>query len=108
MVGSTQHAEFRGQRIPAVAEALGMDAVDAVLHLIDTDNLKTGGIFFGMSEENMWKVLAEPYVSIGSDGSLRAPTGLLGQDHPHPRAYGSHTRFLRAALDGKTVRNNFV
>ncbi len=103
MVGSTQYTEFRGQRIPAVAEALGMDAVDAVLHLIDTDNLKTGGIFFGMSEENMWKVLAEPYVSIGSDGSLRAPTGLLGQDHPHPRAYGSHTRFLRAALDGKTV-----
>jgi N-acyl-D-amino-acid deacylase len=28
---------------------------------------------------------------------------LFPDDHPHPRAYGSFTRFLRAALDGKTV-----
>ena len=80
-----------------------MGEVDALLHLIDADDLKTGGIFFGMSEENMWRVLAEPYISIGSDASLRAPQGPLSHDHPHPRAYGSHARFLRAALDGKTV-----
>jgi N-acyl-D-amino-acid deacylase len=56
-----------------------------------------------MSEDNMWKILAEPWVMIGSDASVRAPTGPLGQDHPHPRAYGAFPRFLRAALDGKTV-----
>jgi N-acyl-D-amino-acid deacylase len=74
-----------------------------VLHLIDEDDLKTGGIFFSMSDENMWRVLAEPYVSLGSDGSMRAPWGPLSHDHPHPRAYGSHTKYLRASLDGKTV-----
>ena len=73
---------------------------DAFLHLIDKDDLKTGGVFFSMSDENLSRVLAEPYVSIGSDGSMRAPWGPLSQDHPHPRSYGSHTRFLRAALDG--------
>lgn len=103
MVGSTQFDQFKGKYIPEVAEQLKMKEVDAILHLIDSDNLKTGGIFFSMSEENMWRVLAEPYVSIGSDGSLRAPSGPLSQDHPHPRAYGSHTKFLRAALDGQTV-----
>jgi N-acyl-D-amino-acid deacylase len=103
MVGSTQFEEFKGKYLPEVAEALKMNEVDALLHLVDEDDLKTGGIFFSMSEDNMWQVLAEPYVSIGSDGSMRAPWGPLSHDHPHPRAYGSHTKFLRAALDGKTV-----
>lgn len=103
MVGSTQYEEFKVKYLPEVSESLGMETVDAFLHLIDTDDLKTGGIFFSMSEDNMWRVLAEPYVSLGSDGSMRAPWGPLSHDHPHPRAYGSHTKFLRAALDGKTV-----
>jgi N-acyl-D-amino-acid deacylase len=103
MVGSTRYEEYKGKYLPEVAESLGMEPVDAFLHLIDTDDLKTGGIFFSMSEENLWRVLAEPYVSLGSDGSMRAPWGPLSHDHPHPRAYGSHTRFLRAALDGHTV-----
>lgn len=103
MIGSTRHEEYKGKYLPEVAGLLGMEPVDAFLHLIDTDDLKTGGIFFSMSEENLWRVLAEPYVSLGSDGSMRAPWGPLSRDHPHPRAYGSHTRFLRAALDGQTV-----
>ena len=103
MIGSTQFEQFKGKYLPEAAEALGMGEGDALLHLIDSDDLKTGGIFFGMSEENMWRVLAEPYVSIGSDASLRAPRGPLSHDHPHPRAYGSHAKFLRAALDAQTV-----
>ncbi len=103
MVGSTRHEAFKGKYIPDVATGLGLKQVDALLHLIDTDDLKTGGIFFSMSEANMWQVLAQPFVSIGSDGSMRAPWGPLSHDHPHPRAYGSHTKFLQAALDGKTV-----
>ena len=54
-----------------------------------------------MSEANMLKVLTRPYVMIGSDGSLRAPTGQLSQDHPHPRAYGTFPRFLQLVLEGK-------
>ncbi len=103
MVGSTQFEDFKGKYLPEIAEALGMETVDAFLYLIDTDDLKTGGVFFSMSEDNLWRVLAEPYVSLGSDGSMRAPWGPLSTDHPHPRAYGSHTKFLRAALDGETV-----
>lgn len=103
MIGSTTDEHLKGAYLLDAARELDMDPADTLLHLIDKDDLKTGGIFFGMSEENMWKILSEPYVSIGSDASLRAPSGPLSKDHPHPRAYGSFTRFLRAALDGKTV-----
>jgi N-acyl-D-amino-acid deacylase len=77
--------------------------VDAALRLIDRDELRTSAFFFGMSEANMWRILAEPWVMIGSDASIRAPRGVLSHDFPHPRAYGTFPRFLRAALDGKTV-----
>ena len=56
-----------------------------------------------MNEDNMWRILAEPWVMIGSDASIRSPTGPLSKDHPHPRAYGTFGRFMRAVLDGKSV-----
>lgn len=105
-IGSTHHPDnqaFKGKPLREVAVALGVEPVDAVFILIERDELKTTGIFFGMSEENMWRILAEPYVMIGSDGSIHAPTGPLSKDHPHPRAYGSFPRYVRAVLDGRTV-----
>ena len=105
-VGSTRHpdnAPYAGKPIALAAEAWKLHPLDAALRFMETDELFTGGIFFGMSEENMWRILAEPWVMIGSDASIRSPTGPLSHDHPHPRAYGTFGRFLRAALDGKTV-----
>ena len=105
-IGSTRHPDnrsFAGRPVRAVAAALGVEPVDAALHLMETDELSTGGIFHGMSEDNMWRILAEPWVMIGSDGSLRSPEGPLSHDHPHPRNYGAFPRFLRASLDGRTV-----
>lgn len=104
-VGSTTsaNARFRGMPLVEVAAALGMEPVDALLQLVETDHLSTSGFFHGMSEQNLWKILAQPWVMLGSDASLRAPWGPLSRDFPHPRAYGSFPRFLRAALDGRTV-----
>jgi N-acyl-D-amino-acid deacylase len=105
-IGSTKHpdnARFKGMPLVEVARALGLHPADAVLHLTDTDDLCTGAFFFTMSEANMWRILSQPYVMFGSDASLRAPHGPLSHDHPHPRAYGSLTKFMRASLDGQTV-----
>jgi N-acyl-D-amino-acid deacylase len=105
-VASISHpgnAAFQGRPLPEVAAALKMHPVDAILHLTETDELRTSAFFHGMCEPNMLRILAEPYVMIGTDASLRAPTGPLSLDFPHPRAYGAFSRFLRMALDGKTV-----
>ncbi len=106
MIGSVENPlfhTFKGMKVDQAAKLLGMEPVDALLHIIEKDELRTGGIFFGMCEENMWKILAQPWVMIGSDASLRVPDGILSKDHPHPRAYGSFTKLLRASLDGQTV-----
>ncbi|MEI7435402.1 MAG: D-aminoacylase [bacterium] len=105
-IASTHHPDnlrFQGRMLTEVAASLGLEPVDAALHLMATDTLHTSAFFFGMSEANLTRILAEPYVMIGSDASLRAPDGVLSRDHPHPRAYGTFPRFLRAAFDGRTV-----
>jgi len=108
VIGSTAEMAFRGRSLPEVAQALGVDPVEAALRLMEGDELKTSAFFFGMSEDNMWKILAEPYVMLGSDASLRSLQGPLSQDFPHPRAYGAFPKFLRAALDGEAPRGPAV
>ncbi len=107
LVGSTtatDNERFRGLSLVDVAVLLELPhPVDAILHLCRTDELKTGAFFAGMSEDNMRRILQEPYVMFGSDASLRALRGPLSHDYPHPRAYGSTARFLRMALDENLV-----
>ena len=66
-----------------------------ICSILAADACRTGAFFFGMSEENLQKILARPWIVPGSDASLRAPWGQLGADHPHPRAYGTMPRFFR-------------
>ena len=68
---------------------------ELVCGILAADACRTGAFFFGMSEENLQKILSRPWVVPGSDASLRAPWGPLGADHPHPRAYGTMPRFFR-------------
>lgn len=105
IIGSStfQSGRFKGVPLVHTATELGMEPVDAALHLILSDNLATTAFFQAMSEENMWRILGLPWVMIGSDASLRAPSGPLSSDFPHPRAYGAFTRFLRSSIDGRTV-----
>ncbi len=105
-IGSTAEAatrQFAGKPLCEVARRLDMHPAAAAIWLAEQDALRTAAFFHGMCEPNLLRVLAQPYVMIGSDASLRAPEGPLGQDWPHPRAYGTFPRFLRMALQGDTV-----
>ncbi len=92
-----------GKRLTEVADEMGLDPAAAALELICAAKLNVAGIFHGMSDQNMWRILAEPYVMIGSDGSLRSVTGPLSREATHPRNYGTFPKLLRASIDGKTV-----
>jgi dihydroorotase/N-acyl-D-amino-acid deacylase len=48
-----------------------------------------------MSEPDILLALRQPWVSIDNDSQGTAPTGILGKEHPHPRAYGTFPRILR-------------
>ena len=56
-----------------------------------------------MSEENMKKEIAKPWVSFGSDEASQAPEGDFLKSNLHPRAYGNFARVL-----GKYVREEKV
>jgi dihydroorotase/N-acyl-D-amino-acid deacylase len=50
---------------------------------------------FGMSQPDVTLALQQPWVAIDNDSSGTSPEGMLGQEHPHPRAYGTFPRILR-------------
>ncbi len=64
-----------------------------VCDILLADACRTGAFFFSMSEENLDKILLRPWIVPGSDASLRATTGPLAADFPHPRAYGTMPTF---------------
>ena len=74
------------------------DPFDVAFDLIIEHQNQVTATYFSMSEENLREVLAEPYVAIGSDASLRhLPSGdEAGRGLAHPRAYGTAARFLGA------------
>ena len=110
MIGGTWHPDTKRYSGKTVAEIISgkstagerqLDVVrrmspgELICRILALDGCKTGGFFFGMSEENLDKILAKPWIVPGSDASLRAPWGPLGADHPHPRAYATMPEFYR-------------
>jgi len=74
------------------------DPIDVAFDLILSHRTQVTATYFSMSEENLREVLAEPYVAIGSDASLRhlPSRDEAGRGLAHPRAYGTAARFLGA------------
>ncbi len=99
---SEEFKQFEGMAIPAIAEHLRMGPLEAIFHILSRDRLMTTAIYFAMNEDNLRRILAKPYVSIGSDAGLRADYGPLHEGKPHPRAYGTYPRvfsdFVRTGL----------
>ena len=64
------------------------------MDLISEDEAKVGAIYFLMSEENVRKEIAKPWIAFGSDEGSQAPEGVFLKSNPHPRAYGTFARVL--------------
>jgi dihydroorotase/N-acyl-D-amino-acid deacylase len=86
---------LQGKTIAEIAKMRGADAIDTILDILAEDNGYSEVAVFGMAEPDITLALQQPWVSICNDSSGTATDGVLGQEHPHPRAYGTFPRILR-------------
>ncbi len=97
-IAVVQNPELRplqGKRLSEVAALWKEDAIDALCDLLIKDGAFTEVAVFGMDEPDVLLALKQPWISVDNDSQGTSPEGLLGEEHPHPRAYGTFPRILR-------------
>ncbi len=93
-----------GKSLAEVAKMRGKDPIETIMDLIAEDESRIDTIYFLMSEENVKKELAKPWISFGSDEASQAPEGVFLKSNPHPRAYGNFARVLgKYSRDEKVI-----
>ena len=92
-----------GKTLAEVAAMRGKSPEETAMDLVIEDNSRVGTVYFLMSEENIRRQMALPWVSFCSDAGSLAPEGVFLESNPHPRAYGNFARVL-----GKYVRDEGI
>jgi len=94
---------YAGKRLDEVAKLRGKSVQDTAMDLVVEDGSRVQVVYFLMSEDNVKRQIALPWVAFGSDASSMAPEGAFIKTSTHPRAYGNFARLL-----GKYVRDEHV
>ena len=93
-----------GKTLAAVAKERGESVTDTIMNLVLEDRSRVGTVYFMMSEDNVRKEIALPWVSFGSDAASMAPELPFTRSSAHPRAYGNFARLLgRYVRDEKLI-----
>lgn len=92
-----------GKTLEQVAKERGVSPEDAVIDLVIEDGTRVDVVYFMMSEDNVRRQVALPWVSFGSDEAAPSAEGVFLKSGAHPRAYGTFARLL-----GKYVRDEKV
>ena len=95
--------KFTGKTLAEVAKIRGTSPEETAMDLIIQDSTRVGVAYFLMSEENVRKQVAIPWVSFGSDEGSYTPEGVFLKSNAHPRAYGNFARVI-----GKYTRDEKV
>ena len=96
MIGAVENSELlpmQGKRLAEIAKLWNKDPLDALFDFLIQDP-SAGVAVFAMSQPDVTLALQQPWVAIDNDSEGASPEGLLGQAHPHPRAYGTFPRIL--------------
>ena len=100
---SDQLKPYTGKTLAEVAKLRGTSPEDTAMDLVIEDGSRVSTIYFLMSEANVRKQIALPWVSFDSDEGSYSPEGSFLKSNPHPRAYGNFARLL-----GKYVRDEKI
>ena len=92
-----------GKTLDEVSKILKKDPAETMIDLVIEDGSRVGTVYFIMSEENIKKKIALPWMRFGSDAGSMTPEGKFLESNTHPRAYGNFARLL-----GKYVRDEKV
>ncbi len=95
--------KYIGSTLAEVASLRGTSAVETAMDLVIEDGSRVQVVYFLMSEENVRKQVALPWVSFASDAASMATEGVFLEQSTHPRAYGNFVRVL-----GRYVRDEKV
>jgi N-acyl-D-amino-acid deacylase len=83
-----------GKTLAEVARMRGVSPEDTAIDLVIEDGSRVGVAYFLMSEDNIRREVALPWVSFDSDEAAPTPEGVFLKSNPHPRAYGNFARVL--------------
>jgi N-acyl-D-amino-acid deacylase len=92
-----------GKTLAEVAKMRNKSPEETAMDLVIQDGSRVGTVYFLMSEDNVRKQIALPWISLGSDEGSYAPEGVFLKSSCHPRAYGNFARLL-----GKYVREEKI
>ncbi|MCA6451933.1 MAG: amidohydrolase family protein, partial [Chitinophagaceae bacterium] len=86
--------KYTGKSLAEVAKLRNTTPEDAAIDLIIQDSSRVEVAYFLMSEENVKKQVALPWLSFGSDAASMATEGNFIKQSSHPRAYGNFARVI--------------
>lgn len=95
--------KYMGRYLPDVAQELGKSFEETLVDLIIEDGSRIQVVYFSMSEVNIEKKMAVPWISFCSDAGSYSNEGVFLKQSTHPRAYGSFIRVL-----GKFARDENI
>lgn len=87
--------EFLGKTMADAAKASGTTPAFLCAELMRRDAPGTMAAFSGLSETNLKRIIAKPYLCCGTDETARPADYRFGRSHP--RGFGSFPRFIRLA-----------
>ena len=95
--------KFTGKTLAEVAQIYKKSPEETAMDLVIADSTRVSTVYFMMSEDNIKKQIALPYVSFGSDAGSPTAAGIFLKSSDHPRAYGNFARLLAKYVRDESV-----
>jgi N-acyl-D-amino-acid deacylase len=99
----TLNTLYRGKRLDEVARMMGKDVDEAVIELVLMDKSPIAAVYYQQTEDNIRKIIQQPYVSFGSDAASMSDLAIFDDWGAHPRAYGTFARVFAIYVREETL-----
>lgn len=90
-----------GKSLAEVAKMRGKDPIETVMDLLSEDESRIDAVYFLMSEENVRKQMAKPWISFGSDEASPGAGGSVPEVEPAPARLWEFRAGSRSVCSGR-------